>query len=92
MVGALAHRRRRRRPSDVAQQATRARIASERLDFVRKRAFEVCVGLQSRGLDALQMCEVLVHACGPVAPIVDFHHLVGDCDNCETFQNFNQEI
>lgn len=76
-------------PSDVAQQATRARIASERLDFVRKRAFEVCVGLQSRGLDALQMCEVLVHACGPVAPMVDFHHWWAIAT---TVKHFNQEI
>lgn len=52
----------------------RQSIAKTRLDFVRRRALQVCVGLQSRGLDALQMCEILVHACGRVAPLVSFHH------------------
>lgn len=48
-------------------------IAKTRLDFVRNRALQVCIGLQSRGLDALQMCEILLHACGPLAPIIPFH-------------------
>jgi hypothetical protein len=25
-------------------------------------------------LDALQMCEILQQACGPVAPLIAFHH------------------
>jgi hypothetical protein len=60
---------------DQAQQVETARreIAKVRLDFVRHRAWQVCIGLQSRGLDALQMCEVLLHACGPVAPLIEFH-------------------
>ncbi|MCA0328160.1 MAG: hypothetical protein LCH89_21565, partial [Proteobacteria bacterium] len=45
-----------------------------RLRVVRRRAFDVCVGLQSLRINALQMCEILVHACGPVAPLVAFHH------------------
>jgi ankyrin repeat protein len=49
-------------------------ISKVRLDFVRDRALQVCIGLQSRGLDALQMCEILLFACGPVAPVVAFHH------------------
>jgi ankyrin repeat protein len=52
----------------------RRRLASMRLDFVRRRAVQVCIGLHARQLDALQMCEVLVHACGPVAPLIPFHH------------------
>jgi hypothetical protein len=52
----------------------RARIARMRLDFVRCRAFQVCLGLQSLQLDALQLCEILVHACGPAATFVAFHH------------------
>jgi ankyrin repeat protein len=44
-----------------------------RLSFVRKRAFEICVALQSLGLDALCMCEILLHSCGPVARFVPFH-------------------
>jgi ankyrin repeat protein len=59
---------------DAAQvDAARRKIAKVRLDFVRQRAFQVCIGLQSRELDALQMCEILVHACGPVAPVIPFH-------------------
>jgi ankyrin repeat protein len=51
----------------------RRRIASAQLEFVRDRAFQVCVGLQPLGLDALQTCEILQHACGPVARCVPFH-------------------
>jgi ankyrin repeat protein len=54
-------------------ETARREIAKVRLDFVRHRAWQVCIGLQSRGLDALQMCEILVHACGPVAPLIPFH-------------------
>jgi hypothetical protein len=56
-----------------AVESARREIAKVRLDFVRHRAWQVCIGLQSRGLDALQMCEILVHACGPVAPLIPFH-------------------
>jgi hypothetical protein len=55
-------------------EAARREIVKVRLDFVRHRAWQVCVGLQSRELDALQMCEILLHACGPVAPMIAFHH------------------
>lgn len=59
---------------DIAEIETkRLCIAEERLGFVRDRAFQVCIGLAPLRLDALQMCEVLVHACGPVAPFVAFH-------------------
>jgi hypothetical protein len=57
----------------VAVEAARRRIARKRLDFVRERALQVCIGLQPRGLDALQMCEILQHACGPMAPLIPFH-------------------
>jgi ankyrin repeat protein len=49
------------------------RLESARLDCVRMRAFQVCVGLHALELDALQMCEILVHACGPAAPLIAFH-------------------
>jgi ankyrin repeat protein len=51
----------------------RRAIAKERLDFVRHRAMQVCVALQSRGLDALQMCEILQQSCGPLARLIEFH-------------------
>jgi hypothetical protein len=53
--------------------AARDQIARLRLDFVRDRAMQVCVGLQSLRLDALQMCEILPHACGAMAPLIAFH-------------------
>jgi ankyrin repeat protein len=63
------------RPSEEVE-AARREIAQFRLDFVRHvryRAWQVCVGMQSRGLDALQTCEILRHACGPLAPVIAFH-------------------
>jgi ankyrin repeat protein len=53
--------------------AARRGIARARIDFVRERALEVCIGLQSLELDALQMCEILLFACGRVAPLIPFH-------------------
>jgi hypothetical protein len=43
-------------------ESKRCEIAKVRLDFVRYRALQVCIGLQSLRLDALQMCEILQHA------------------------------
>jgi ankyrin repeat protein len=54
-------------------ETARREIAKVRLDFVRHRAWQVCIGLQSLGLDALQMCEILLHVCGSVAPLIPFH-------------------
>jgi hypothetical protein len=54
-------------------EVARRDIAKTRLDFVRHRALQVCIGLQSLELDALQLCEILLFACGPVAPLVPFH-------------------
>jgi hypothetical protein len=69
-------------PSDVQSvgdisieqvESARRDIAKSRLDFVRHRAWQVCIGLQWRQLDALQMCIILRHACGPVAQLIAFH-------------------
>jgi hypothetical protein len=43
------------------------------IDFVSDRARQVCIGLQSLRIDALQMCEVLQFACGAIAPLIPFH-------------------
>jgi ankyrin repeat protein len=72
-------------PGDLSQQSVaahdadrvetaRREIAKERLGFVRKRAMQVRIGLQSLSLDALQMCEILQHSCGPLANLIAFHH------------------
>jgi hypothetical protein len=55
-------------------QSARKHIAEKRLDYVRYRALQVCIGLESLGLPALQTCEILLFACGPVAPLIQFHH------------------
>jgi hypothetical protein len=54
-------------------EAARRDIATTRVDFVRKRAHQVCIGLQSLRIDALQMCEILQFACGRVAQLIPFH-------------------
>lgn len=53
--------------------AARRDIGKARLDFVRFRALQVCIGLQSLMLDALQLCEILRHACGCAAALIPFH-------------------
>jgi hypothetical protein len=58
-------------PDEV--EAARRDIAKARIDFVRDRALQVCIGLQSLRIDALQMCEILQFACGRVAPLIPFH-------------------
>jgi len=58
-------------PEQVEQ--ARRDIAKARLDFVRDRALQVCIGLQSLRIDALQMCEILRFACGAVAQLIPFH-------------------
>jgi ankyrin repeat protein len=60
-------------PTDDEIGAARLRIARMRLDFVRHRALQTCIGLQAFDLPALQLCEIMLHACGPVAPLVPFH-------------------
>jgi ankyrin repeat protein len=56
-----------------AVELARRDIARTRLDLVRRRALQVCIGLASLRLSALQTCEILVHACGRMATLVPFH-------------------
>lgn len=55
-------------------ETARRDIAMARFAFVRHRALDVCIGLQSLRLDALQMCEILQRACGRFGRFVAFHH------------------
>jgi ankyrin repeat protein len=50
-------------------------VAAKQVQLIRRRAADVVIGLQPLALDALQMCEVLLHACGPLATAVPFHKL-----------------
>jgi len=67
----LARRQLTIEPGEI--EAARRDIAKARIDFVRDRALQVCIGLQSLELDALQTCEILQFACGAVAPLIPFH-------------------
>jgi ankyrin repeat protein len=53
--------------------AARRRIAKRQLDLVRQRAFQICLGLQPFNLDALQLCEILMHSFGALGSLIAFH-------------------
>jgi hypothetical protein len=53
--------------------AARQQAAKTRLDLVRERAFQICVGLQSFRLNALQLCEILMHSFGAIGSLILFH-------------------
>jgi ankyrin repeat protein len=54
-------------------ESARRDIAKTRLDLVRHRAMQVCIGLQPLQLDALQLCEILQHSFGTLARVIAFH-------------------
>jgi hypothetical protein len=54
-------------------EAARHRIAKTRLDLVRERAFQICLGLQPLDIDALQLCEILMHSFGAIGAVIAFH-------------------
>lgn len=54
--------------------AAQASIKRQRVDLFRWRAAEICVGLQSLRINALQLCEILDHSCAPFARL-PFHTL-----------------
>jgi ankyrin repeat protein len=60
-------------PSAAEIDASRKRIAKMRLDFVRHRALEICIGFQSLRLNALQTCEILMHSFGALGSLIEFH-------------------
>jgi ankyrin repeat protein len=53
--------------------AARQRIAETRLDLVRARAFQICLGLQPLDINALQLCEILAHSFGALGSLIAFH-------------------
>jgi ankyrin repeat protein len=54
-------------------EAARRRIAKTRLDLVRERAFQICLGLQPLDINALQLCEIMMHSFGAVGSVIAFH-------------------
>jgi ankyrin repeat protein len=51
----------------------RRQIAKTRLDLVRERAFQICLGLHSLDINALQLCEILMHSFGAIGSVIAFH-------------------
>jgi ankyrin repeat protein len=53
--------------------AARRRMAKIRLDLVRERAFQICLGLHPLDINALQLCEILMHSFGAIGSVILFH-------------------
>jgi ankyrin repeat protein len=53
--------------------AARRRIAKARLDLVRERAFQICLGLYPLDINALQLCEIMMHSFGAIGSVIAFH-------------------
>jgi ankyrin repeat protein len=60
-------------PTAADIDAARGQIAKARFDAVRQRALQICIGLQSRNLDTLQLCEVMMQSCGTLGSLIAFH-------------------
>jgi ankyrin repeat protein len=60
-------------PTAAEIDGSRARIAKTRLDLVRGRALEICVGLQPLSLDALQLCEIMAYSFEALGSLIAFH-------------------
>jgi ankyrin repeat protein len=52
-------------------------VTKARVDLIRSRALQICIGLQSLHLDALRTCEILLFACAienwTIAQLIPFH-------------------
>jgi ankyrin repeat protein len=70
----------------------RRRIAKARLDLVRQRAFQICLGLQSYRLNALQLCEILMHSFGALGSLIAFHQWWAIATKVKHFRDHNQAI
>jgi ankyrin repeat protein len=60
-------------PTASRIESARRRIAKTRLDLVRQRAFQICLGLQPLGIDALQLCEIMMQSFGALGVLIEFH-------------------
>lgn len=73
------------------------RIASQRFQLVRARAFELGVGLRSLDLPALLVCEILEACLGKLVAVAKFHHLWAIATTikhfpCRSSLSFNQPV
>lgn len=67
--------------------AARCQIAKTRLDLVRHRAAEICIGLQSLEINALQLCEIMMHSFGAVGSLIAFHQWWAIATKVKHFNN-----
>jgi hypothetical protein len=73
-------------------EAARQRIAKTRLDLVRERAFQICLGLQPLDINALQLCEILMHSFGAIGSVIAFHQWWAIATKVKHFRDHKQAI
>jgi ankyrin repeat protein len=71
--------------------AARQRIAKTRLDLVRHRAFQICVGLHPLDINALQLCEILMHSFGAIGSVITFHQWWAIAVKVKHFRDHKQQ-
>jgi hypothetical protein len=71
--------------------AARQRIAKTRLDLVRERAFQICLGLQPLDISALQLCEILMHSFGALGSLIAFHQWWAIATKVKHFRDRKQQ-
>jgi ankyrin repeat protein len=71
--------------------AARRRIAKTRLDLVRERAFQICLGLQPLNVNALQLCEILMHSFGAIGSVIAFHQWWAITTKVKHFRDHKQQ-
>jgi ankyrin repeat protein len=60
-------------PTPGEIETARQRIAKSRLDLVRERAFQICVGLHPLNINALELCEIMMHSFGALGSLIAIH-------------------
>jgi ankyrin repeat protein len=68
----------------------RRRIAKTRIDLVRERAFQICLGLQPLNINALQLCEILMHSFGAIGSVIAFHQWWAIATKVKHFRDHKQ--
>jgi ankyrin repeat protein len=71
--------------------AARQRIAKTRLDLVRLRAFQICLGLHPLDINALQLCEILMLSFGAIGSVIAFHQWWAITTKVKHFRDHKQQ-
>jgi ankyrin repeat protein len=87
----IAARRNVQLPTAGDVDAARHRIAKTRLDLVRQRAFQICLGLHPLNINALQLCEILVHSFGAIGSVIAFHQWWRIATKVKHFRDHKQQ-